>query len=117
MPRSSSSSSASKSRALSSYKAPSVAPLSPPTVHLDVPKPTVWSSVKQGFGFGIGNSIAHNMFGSSTNPNSTGGTHNPNHNVTSEVLRENQQWKEYQQCLKEAKGDQEPCKHLMPELK
>lgn len=112
------------SKSSSSYvQAPVPAAPSVPTVVQH--QQTLGQSIKQGFGFGLGSSIARSLFGGgggsnsglsseSSSSNRDYHTISPQASVASEVLRENREWREYQQCLKEARGEQEACKHLMP---
>jgi hypothetical protein len=78
----------------------SLAPSDPtPTVPAPtVPvQPSFMQSIKQGFGFGMGSSIAHNIFDS---PKTVTHVHTaPNQSYT--------------QCMKDSDNDVEACKHLL----
>ena len=41
----------------------------PQTIQVQQETPSMWSSVKQGFGWGVGTSIARNIFGGNTETN------------------------------------------------
>jgi len=60
-------------------------------------QPTLFSSIKQGFGFGVGSSIAHNIFDSKpVKP------HTPLHPVTDKVT-------EFKQCMEKTYNNYEEC--------
>lgn len=68
-----------------------------------IEKPGIFSSIKQGFGLGVGQSIAMNLFRS--NPEVK---HDPVYQSQSQS-----QSKEYLQCMEETGQDKEVCKkHL-----
>lgn len=61
-----------------------------------IPKPTLFDSVKQGFGFGIGSSIAHSFMGTSNNHSFTGSSNKINSNC--DAIKN-----EYNKCILENK--------------
>ena len=63
MPRSYSQSSSQKHAPKSSAVVPSYHPPSVTTNRIEIEKPTLGQSLKQGFGFGAGSAIAHRIFG------------------------------------------------------
>ena len=67
----------------------------------------VWQSVKEGFGWGIGTSIARNLFGPSS-------AHSPVHTTTPSPTNVYKSVSnvEYEKCLEEAHGDEKACEHL-----
>ena len=65
----------------------------------------IWQSVKEGFGWGVGTSIARRMFGPSTEPLPA-----PTH-VPQRVTYKSGNV-EYEKCLEEAHGDEKACEHL-----
>lgn len=79
-------------------------PSSVQTIH--VQQPTFGESLKSGFGFGIGSSIAHNIFGS--RPASTPAPAP----VQSAPMADPTKLTSYEQCLVDTHGDLTGCKHL-----
>ena len=72
-------------------------------VHHKMEQPSVWDSVKSGFGFGIGNSIAHRMFGP---------TYTVEHKHSEQLKNP-----EYEQCMKESFNNTEACKQYLTNQK
>lgn len=81
----------------------------PSVVHLDMARPTLGQSIKDGFGLGlgsgIGSSIGHSVgrfFGFGTQPV-----------APAPVSNTSQQYsQEYVQCLIDMKGDESACQHI-----
>ena len=85
--------------------APAPAPSKPSSVQtIQVQQPTLMESVKSGFGFGIGSSIAHNIFGSRPAPAQAPAQSAPMADPTKLTA--------YEQCLVDTHGDLTGCKHL-----
>lgn len=105
MPRSSSSGRSSpRTMVCSNYKSTTVAPAPVPTaVRHTVEAPSFGQSMKQGFGFGMGSAIAHNIFGSSYVNNQT--------MSTAPIIKN----PEYEKCMKESFNDKEVCKQYLSE--
>lgn len=102
MPRSKSASS--RPIVHSNYKPATISP-SPAqaTVQHTVEAPSFGQSMKQGFGFGMGSAIAHNIFGLRPVVNNT---------TTTEANIRNS---EYEKCMKESFNDKEVCKQYLSE--
>lgn len=62
--------------------------------------PTLFSSMKQGFGFGIGSSIAHNIFGSKPVP------HRPLQPAIDKT-------REFKQCMEKTYNNYEECAPIL----
>jgi len=76
---------------------PKPLPVYKPPMYL--PKPTLFDSVKQGFGFGIGSSIAHSFMGTNNNTHNTNThTSKPYTNNNCETIKN-----EYNKCMLENK--------------
>ena len=68
--------------------------------------PSLFASVKQGFGFGIGSSIAHNIFDSkATNPLPTNPLP-PLHHVIDKT-------REFKQCMEKTNSNYEECAPIL----
>lgn len=65
----------------------------PPPAPIIAPPPTFFDSIKQGFGFGVGSSIAHNIFDSKKEVVVTNQT-KPSNEVCDQII------KEYNECQK-----------------
>jgi hypothetical protein len=100
MPRSASNRQNSKSSPAPKYSpAPSRSPASSPSVPIQSSSPSMMDTMKQGFAFGIGSSIAHNIFDSK--PNSKNKDENINKNeITNEPkLTTDKMYELYNKCL------------------
>ena len=64
-------------------------------------QPSLFSSIKQGFGFGIGSSIAHNIFDSKETK-----THPPLHPVIDKTT-------EFKQCMEKTFNNYEECINIL----
>jgi hypothetical protein len=75
------------------------APTPPPAQHIQSGSPSMMDTMKQGFAFGIGSSIAHNIFDSK--PNSKNKDENINKNeITNEPkLTTDKMYELYNKCL------------------
>jgi hypothetical protein len=69
---------------------------------IQVQQPSLGESIKSGFGFGLGSSIAHNIFGSRP-------AQAP---AQSAPMTEPTKLTSYEQCLVDTHGDLTGCKHL-----
>lgn len=88
---------------------PKQLPVYKPPMYL--PKPTLFDSVKQGFGFGLGSSIAHSFMGTSNNNSFNGTSTKTNSNC--ETIKN-----EYNKCMLENKYNdpQNTCYKLEKEF-
>ena len=86
------------------------APVAPaaPVAPLVTQSPSLFSSIKQGFGFGIGNSIAMNIF--RKDPPPATGVAAPPLETPVKIPLQN---REYLQCLDNNDDNKELCKHLL----
>ena len=96
-----------------SAPSPSVAPAPAPQSVIVEQQSSVWQSMKQGFGWGIGTSIARNMFGggpivSALVPPAPSSVVPISGNTTQELVNQ----PTYNQCRKEG-GDHEACEHYL----
>jgi hypothetical protein len=96
-----------------SAPSPSVAPAQAPQTVVVEQQSSVWQSVKQGFGWGIGTSIARNMFGGGPTvspivPPAASSVAPVLPNTTQELVGQ----PAYNQCRKEG-GDHEACEHYL----
>ena len=67
-------------------------------------QPSLFSSIKQGFGFGIGSSIAHNIFDSKpAQPVQPVQPAQPTQNKT----------REFQQCMEKTYNNYEECEYIL----
>ena len=87
--------------------------------------PTFGQTLKQGFGFGLGNALANRLF--SSNPNPGHSVKNTNDQVQQEIIKPDSQVSrsigacatqdmsgqiDYMQCIKEG-GDEDSCKQYL----
>ncbi len=118
MPRSSSSSRTGPTRKIVSVQKRTVAstsstvsPAASPAPTIIAERPTFGQAVKEGFGWGVGTSIARSLFGGGG-----GGsiTQTVEHIHTGPVAPKNP---EYEQCMKESSNDAEACKQYLNQSK
>ncbi len=101
MPRSSNSKSSEKKQNIPPPRpAPSPAPTPAPTIiqppsHSSSQPPSMVDSMKQGFGFGIGSAIAHNLFRTNNNQE----TPKKNEPITEPKLSNDKIYELYNKCL------------------
>lgn len=100
MPRSASNRTNSKS---SPAPSPSRSPAPSPSAPIQSSSPSMMDTMKQGFAFGIGSSIAHNIFDSKPNSKNKDETINVNKNeITNEPkLTTEKMYELYNKCLEE----------------
>jgi len=117
MPRTSSSSHRSPVKSFPVYTAPKALPTPAPAPYIppqssvqtvQMQAPGVWDSVKQGFGWGVGTSIARSFFGPSESKSST--SSNP---TSTPLTQQNPRCQEhenaFQTCIKTAPHDIQTC--------
>ena len=90
---------------------------STPPVLIQQDKPTLFNSIKQGFGFGIGSSIAQNMF-RHQEPTPSFRPQEPTPSFRHQETKltpttEENITKEYVKCMQESGNDYEGCKHKL----
>ena len=99
MPRSSNSKSSEKKQNIPPpRRAPSPSPSPSPTpssTNTHMPSPSMVDSMKQGFGFGIGSAIAHNLFRTNNNQE----TPKKNEPITEPKLTNDKIYELYNKCL------------------
>lgn len=100
MPRKSNSSSNSNQNKLMPFK-----PIMPPMAPVSLNTPSLFQSVKEGFGFGLGSTIARNIFSTRSEP-----AHNTSH-VAEKTQKK--QIQEFKQCMEISNNNYEECvRHL-----
>ena len=82
----------------------------PPMAPVSGNTPSLFQSVKEGFGFGLGSTIARNLF--STRPESV---HNRTQDTATATVKKDQQKhvQEFKQCMETSNNNYEECvRHL-----
>ena len=97
-----------KSNTFTQYpKTPSTAPISSPMpVYTPSNTPSIWDSAKQGFGFGIGSSIAHSIFSPKEQVKVIHQNSNDNKEYCSGVFES------YKKCITEGACSEDLVNHL-----
>jgi hypothetical protein len=83
-----------------------------PTINIG--QPTMWDSVKQGFGFGVGSSIARNIFSGKEEVNVV---HEHNKDTIKDTYKDNKEYcssvfESYQKCITEGSCSDDLVNHL-----
>ena len=81
-------------------------PIMPPMAPVSFNTPSLFQSVKEGFGFGLGSTIARNLFSTRTES-----LHNTSHIAL--VEKEQKKTKEFKQCMETSNNNYDECvRHL-----
>lgn len=101
MPRSATNRTNSKSSPPPPAPSPSRSPAPSPSAPIQSSSPSMMDTMKQGFAFGIGNSIAHNLFNSKPNFKNKDENINKNEITSEPKLTTDKMYELYNKCLEE----------------